>query len=221
LKTHRFEIVLAASLAAMVAAVFLWQNPGVYKGKINAGEIDSYMGRIEKLPFPAEERAELLKRTHSWLEHDDGKPVYMLNLMRFYPQLRQFPGALPFAGTPRESNATYEQHVMPMLFQAGGYPAYAGNSLNGNLMEYAPELDNWDRVLVVRYPDRRAFMNLVTREDYRQWEPYKIMALKVVLTPTEVEMNIPDLTLVAGALALLVLCLTGWWRAARRSLLVN
>src|SRR5215213_6933045 len=46
-------------------------------------------------------------RLRAWAEADDGKPVYMLNLMRYYDELRPFPGAPDFQGSPEESNTLY------------------------------------------------------------------------------------------------------------------
>jgi len=52
-------------------------------------------------------------RVRSWAEADDGRPVYMFNLIHFLPQFRTFPGAPEFKGTPKEANAYYdkEHHV--------------------------------------------------------------------------------------------------------------
>lgn len=217
MKRYRFEFGLAAILLAFVAAVWCWQNPGVFKARASDEEITRYMNAITKLPMPPDEKTEILKRSRQWLESDDGKPVYMLNLMRYYPELRRFPGAPEISGTPVEANAKYESVVVPMLLQVGGQAVYAGASKNGNLMEYGPELDNWNRVLLVRYPSRRAFLDLVTREDYAPIEPYKIMALQVVLTPTTAEVSLPEYTWFAGTLALIIFLTAGWWRSARRT----
>jgi hypothetical protein len=103
-----------------------------------------------------------------------------------------------------------------MLLKLGAQPVYAGTSKGGNLMEYDAALDNWDRVLLVRYPSRRTFLDLITREDYAPVEPYKIMALKVVLTPTNAEMVMPEYTWMAGSLALVIFLSAGWWRSARQ-----
>lgn len=214
---RRFQTWLGVCLLVFVGGVYLWQNPGVYQGGMKAAEIEAAMREIDKLPFPPEERVELLKRARRWMETDDGKPVYMLNLMRFYPQLRQYPGAIAFHGTPLQSNALYESVVIPQLMKLGGYPLYAGVSRGGNLLEHSPELDNWDRVLVVRYPNRKAFVSLVSSPTYREVAPYKLMALKVVLTPTTLELQMPDLTLLAAGLALVLFLGVGWWRACAKA----
>lgn len=216
MKIYRFELGLAALLLVFVAVIWAWQNPGLFKPRASAAEIDRYMAAVAKLPLLPEEKTEGLQRLRHWLETDDGKPVYMLNLMRYYPELKQFPGALEFAGTPVEANAKYESVAVPMLLKLGGQAVYAGTSKGGNLMEYGAELDNWDRVLLVRYPSRRAFLDLITRDDYAPVEPYKIMALKVVLTPTTAELVMPEYSWLAGTLALMIFLVVGWWRAARR-----
>ena len=215
-KRYRFEVALGAVLLAVWLAVWMWQNPGLTGHRLSPEDVSRYMSAVEKLPFPAEERAETLHYVRSWMENDDGKPVYMLNLMRFYSQLRRFPGSLDFNGTPQKSNLIYESAVMPMLFKLGGYPIYAGQAQGKNLIEHRAELDEWNRVLVVRYPSRRAFMDLVSDSAYQKIEPYKLMALLVVLTPMSVEVAVPELPWLVGALLLIVFLAVGWRRAARR-----
>ena len=68
-------------------------------------EIDQYMAVIDKLPLPAEEIQAITSRLRPWAEADDGKPVYMFNLIHFFPEVRTFPG-------PRNSK---ERQQKPML----------------------------------------------------------------------------------------------------------
>ena len=60
-------------------------------------------------------------RVRSWAEADDGRPVYMFNLIHFLPQFRTFPGAPEFKGTPKEANAYYdkEHHVARRIRLSG------------------------------------------------------------------------------------------------------
>jgi hypothetical protein len=58
---------------------------------------------------------DFLARLRSWAEADDGKPVYMLELMRFLPQLRPFDGAPDYQGTPEQANRYYEKRVALLL----------------------------------------------------------------------------------------------------------
>jgi len=214
---YRFEFCLAAAFSMLVAAVWIWQNPGFISGPLKTDEIERYTQNLENLPLPVEERAEFVATFRNWMETDDGQPVYVLNLMRYYPELRHFPGSPAIDITPQQSNSHYEQVVMPSLFKVGGYPAYAGSVDSKNLLGRGAGLDDWSRVLLVRYPSRRAFMNLVADPGYALIAPYKLMALKTMLTPTKVEMLVPPPSLILGGLLMVLFLAVGWWRAARRS----
>jgi hypothetical protein len=209
-----FEIVLAGAMLALFVAVWVWQNPGMIRGRLRAQEVARFMMQIEKLPFSEDERPEVLKRLRAWLEGDDGKPFYMLNLMRYYPELRRLPNGPEFEGTPRESNARYEAAAKSMLLKLGGYPLYAGTPQSKNILEHDPTLDRWSRLLLVRYPSRRAFVKLLTHPAYHEIEPYKLMAVQVVLTPTTAERVIPSVPLLVGGVLLVVFLAMGWARAA-------
>ncbi len=147
----------------------------------------------------------------------------MLNVMRFYEQIKQFPG-VPTTMTPIEANVHYEDVVVPILLRSGGYPIVGGNSMRissgqkkSNLIVFEPELDNWDRVLVVRYPGRRTFFDLVTNPEYLKVMPYKLASLKVVLTPVSGELVVPDVRWIVAGSCLGIFLLVGWIRAVRRN----
>ena len=106
---------------------------------------------------------------------------------------------------------------MRLLAKVGGYAVYAGEAQGANLLGFSPALDQWSRVLVVRYPSRRAFLDLVTDPAYAPIAPYKFMAFDIVLTPTSSELVLPNLWVATGALLLIVFLATGWFRAARWS----
>lgn len=97
--------------------------------------------------------------------------------MRFFDQIKPFPG-VPANMTPMEANAHYEDIAIPMLFRYGGYPIIGGSSMRisggqkkSNLIVFEPELDNWDRVIVVRWPGRRAFFDMFTNPEFLMESP--------------------------------------------------
>jgi hypothetical protein len=209
-----FLIVLAGALLALFVAVWLWQNPALLRGRLRAEEIARFLAQVEGLPSWAGERPEMLKRLRAWMESDDGKPFYMLNLMRYYPELRRLPDGPEFKGTPQESNARYEAAARPMLLKVGGYPLYAGTPQGKNLVEHDPALDDWSRLLLVRYPSRRALMKLLTQPAFHEVEPYKLMALRLVLTPTTPEVVVPSVPMMVGGVLLVMFLAVGWAHAA-------
>lgn len=208
---------VALLLLALNTTIWAWQNPGFWRGPITADEAEGYLASVAQVPLPAAERDAVLAALRRFMAEDDGQPLQMLNLMRYYAGLRPTPGsAIDFTGTTAESNAYYERAVMPTLFAVGGYPSYAGSIDSTNLIGKTPALDNWSRVLLVRYPNRRAFMELLTHPDYAPLAPYKLQALQLVLTPTRSEIQIPPLTLTVAMLSLIVFLALGWWHAACR-----
>jgi hypothetical protein len=134
--------------------------------------------------------------------------------MRYYPELRRLPNTPAFQGTPQESNARYEAAARAMLLKIGGYPLYAGTPHGKNLVAHDPALDDWSRLLLVRYPSRRAFMKLLTHPAYPEIEPYKLMALQLMLTPTTPERVVPSVPMMVGGVLLVVFLAVGWARAA-------
>ncbi|MDD3446961.1 MAG: hypothetical protein PHS60_16250 [Zavarzinia sp.] len=136
--------------------------------------------------------------------------------MRYNNMVHPLPGHAAFEGTPEESNRIYEDAAMPIAIAAGAFPLFAGNVHEENLTDKEPAADNWDRVLLMRYPNRRAFLELVSDPAYGQIAYYKLAALKVALVPAVVEMSVPDVRLAVGALLLGLFLAVGWWRAAIR-----
>ena len=174
------------------------------------------MAKIEKLPARAEGIQAFTSRIRPWAEADDGKPVFMLNLIRFYPQLRTFAGAPEFKGTPEEANAYYEKSITSLWLSHAAYPIFSGASQAKNLINIQPEKD-WGRVVVCRYPSRRTFLELLSDPSYGPMEPYKFMALEIDLVPVSSTMVIPDLRLIVGSSPLVLFLAVNWLRAARRS----
>ena len=207
-----FEFIFGVILFVLFLGFWFWHSP--IRRKLTREEINRYLAAAEKLSLPEEGKAATLARLRAWAESDDGKPVYMLNLMRFYPQLRRFPGSPEFQGTPEQANAFYEKSVLWLLFRRAGYPLVGGRPQANALLEVPPALDGWSRVVIVRYPNRRAFMSLVADPAYAPFAPYKFMALEIVLVPVAGDVRVPDLRLLVGG-GLLVLFLTvGWVLAA-------
>lgn len=215
MKRHMFEAILGAVFIGFFVFFWLWHSP--VTGKLSQEEIGRYMGIIEKSAFPPAEKAEAINRLRAWAESDDGKPVFMLNLMRNFPQVLHYPGAPDFNGTPAQSNKIYENVAIPLLFKRGSYPAYLGRPQGKNLFGYKPALNDWDEVIVVRYRDRRAFLDLLADPKYVPYMPYKLMATELNLLPTSSELVFPDFRIIVGGLLLSIFLGVGWFRAERRN----
>lgn len=99
------------------------------------------------------------------LAEDPGGPVVMLNLLRF---------------KPNGGRASYEQYSRALvegghLARVGGELLYAGD---GSTALVAEDGQAWDAVLVVRYPSRAAFCQMVADPDYQKVTHYRTEALE-------------------------------------------
>jgi len=82
---------------------------------------------------------------------EDQGPVVMLNLLKFKPD----------GGAQRYGR--YASQVEKMVTDRGGKTVYAG--LAGELLTGSEE---WDAVLLVRYPSRQAFLDMIKSAEYQK-----------------------------------------------------
>lgn len=207
---YLFPIVLAALFVALYWIFCHWHSQG--GGKLTKAEIDRYLALIEKLPLPAEGVEAFCARIRPWAEADDGKPVYMLNLVSFFDALRSFPGAPEFQGTPQEANAYYEKAIASLWLSHAAYPTFSGTPQASNLVNIQPERD-WAEVLICRYPNRRMFLKLLADPQYGPKAPYKFMAVGLDLVPVAAHRSIPDLRVVVGVSLLILFLAINWFCA--------
>ena len=90
----------------------------------------------------------------------DDEPVVMLNL-------------LEFPGDGGESYAKYGQVVLPHIQKRGGQILYDGAPLFND-----PAAGHWDRVALVYYPSRAAFLDMMADPDYQAGLPHRTKGLK-------------------------------------------
>jgi uncharacterized protein (DUF1330 family) len=96
-----------------------------------------------------------------YLADDPGGPVVMLNLLRY-------------KDGGEESYREYGRRTQEFLVKVGGEVLYAGD---GSTALVAEDGQAWDAVLVVRYPSRRAFCDMVADRDYQTVTHLRTQAL--------------------------------------------
>src|SRR5262245_58739677 len=119
-----FELILAAVLVIFYLVFSAWHSQG--GGRLTQTEIDQYIANIEKLPLPAKAVQAFVARLRPWAEADDGKPVYMFNLIQFFPRVQLFPGAPDFKGTSEQANRHYEKGLIWLWLSHASYPTFIG-----------------------------------------------------------------------------------------------
>lgn len=97
-----------------------------------------------------------------FLDEDPGGPVVMLNLLRF-------------ATGGRELYAQYAAALHEtFLPKYGGEVLYAGDASTSLVADAGQD---WDAVLLVRYPSRQAFSSMVADPEYREVTELRTRAL--------------------------------------------
>ena len=125
------------------------------KAKLTADEIDGYLKLVATLPMPGDAAQQLAARLRPWVEADDDKPTYMLNLNRYFAELRPLPGAPEFSATPAEAHGHYHRRLMGKWLRNASYPIFNGTPQGEPLIQAQPGKERWDNVWFVRYPSRR------------------------------------------------------------------
>lgn len=216
IKRFRFEMILAAILALLVAWAWHKQEPNA---PLTRTETDRYLAVIAaKFPMPdGMDKAATLARLRTFAEKDDGRDVYMLNLLRYHERMASGPApAGQFKGTPDQANTIYEDNAKPILLKSGAFPIFAGKVEEANVIG-GPDAaeDNWTRILVVHYPSRRHFFELLTDPQYLTKADFKSYAMHLALVPVKREMVVPDFRILALAGAIILFLLIALIRALR------
>ncbi|GHB04460.1 DUF1330 domain-containing protein [Algimonas arctica] len=107
--------------------------------------------------------------------HEDGVPIYMLNLLKFkqtstYSEGEQVSGA--------QAYARYAKAFGQMLRDQGlvGVETIFGGKVDRFLI--GEGADAWDAVAIVRYPDKKSMFDAVSNETYRSFHFHRKAGLE-------------------------------------------
>ena len=101
------------------------------------------------------------EQTKAFMEIDIEGPIHMLNMLRFK------------ADGGREKYREYGKHNAALLAKVGGKPisrSDARATLIGG--------EEWDEILVVEYPSRKAFLDMVLSKEFQQAKHMRQEALE-------------------------------------------
>jgi hypothetical protein len=160
--------------AALLAyGVFLaWYDN--WRGPLTEPEIESALARIETQSQIEPERMAELRR---FLESDDGKEFYMVNLIKTHQQPVPVPGSSEKRPGP-EVLKGYTDHFMPALFRRAGHPVFAGPAAAGYLEQWGVERNpGWTFSGVIRYRSRRDMIELASDPRFEPAHAYKAAAM--------------------------------------------
>lgn len=159
--------------AALVlyGAFSLWYDN--WRGPLTKEEIEMYMGRVTQNSQIAPDRVAAVRR---FLESDDGREFYMVNLIETHREPVEMPGTGE-KKPAREVLNRYTSYFMGELFRRAGHPAFAGPAAGDNLEQWGVETPAWTFSGVIRYRSRRDMIELATDPRFEPAHAYKIAAM--------------------------------------------
>ena len=100
-------------------------------------------------------------------------PVVMLNLLKFRQQAQYDDASQTCTG--KEAYATYSKGAFEHLQETGAEVIFWGDAQAAVI---APEGEEWDEVLMVRYPSIQKFVEMVTNPEYQALSKHRTAALE-------------------------------------------
>ena len=97
-------------------------------------------------------------------------PVVMLNLLRYRPVAESGHGVDGLSG--RDAYGEYGRRFATLHDRFGGEPIWMGRALHSIIGS-----EQWDFVILVRYPTRRQFVQMMQDPDYLAIAPIRAAAL--------------------------------------------
>jgi hypothetical protein len=177
----RINLAVAAVLLALwSASAWFFYAPGK---PLSPEEIDSYMGKVQTLletSFVMPEGMGMDPRglqgamgdLRAFAERDDGKAIYMVNLMKWRQGALTFPAGADLADaidSAQQADIAYNQRLFWDLLANYSHTAYL-SSAETNALNYGTaagaEADNWSEIGIFRYNSRRDFFNMITSDSY-------------------------------------------------------
>lgn len=183
--------VLTIVISIIIVTIFLvglyW-----YRGRRNPlsqVEIDRYIATIEAQTQNPGGRHDI-QALRTFLENDDGKPFYTVNLYRFYDEA-QYLEDQPYDGTGVEAFERFSSTMIRLLARRGSHPIFGST--------WADDYDDgsWDRIVIVRYRSRRDIADLFASDEFAEASMHKWAALEENERMLVQGLHIPDLTIPA------------------------
>jgi hypothetical protein len=161
--------------AALLYAVFrLWYDNR--RGALRADEIERFLAAVPGMPGAAGNDVDTLRR---FLEADDGREFYMLNLVRLAA------GEVPHpqTGTPTRAATLLRAYIrgfLPVLIRHGGHPVLQATKIGGYIDAWnVPPDPGWSLVGMMRYRSRRDMVELSLDPRFSAAHPFKFAAIPV------------------------------------------
>ncbi|MDP1874146.1 hypothetical protein [Phenylobacterium sp.] len=147
-----------------------------WRGPLSKAEVQSALADLIATGLALDGRNDLAT-LKAFLEADDGREFFMLNLVRIAPG--EIPD--PVSGQPkpaREVMGGYTRMFLPALFARAGHPAIVARKIGGYFDAWGVEADpGWSILGYMRYRSRRDLAALVVDPRFAGAHAFKFAAM--------------------------------------------
>ena len=189
--TKRSWVWLAPVLLYLI--FFSWYTN--LKGPLSSEEINHFVDILEANGSTHDRIVEI----NRFMEEDDGKHFYMMNLL----DLTDNPPELPATGldaSAEELMTHYMEYMSPALFSRACHPAFFGRVVADALdLSGIENAESWDQAALYRYRSRRDMIAIATNPKFLERHDYKIASLeKTIASPVKPLFFLGDLRFTLG-----------------------
>lgn len=201
MQNTRARFAMAGILLGVWATVaWFFYAPGT---PLQPEEIDGYMSKVETLltrsfvmpeGVGADPRglAGAMADLRAFAERDDGKAIYMVNLMKWRQGELSFPAGAELSGsirTAEQADTAYNQQLFWDLLSNYSHTAYLSSS-EPNALNYGTspgaDADGWGEIGIFRYNSRRDFFNMITSDSYMNAMYLKMVSMgAIAIAPSQ------------------------------------
>lgn len=190
-RTRRVAIALCV-VPAVLLATLLWLYASSQR-PLSTLEVDRYIERIEAQTQKPGGRHDI-PELRRFLESDDGKPFYTVNLYEFHERAH-YQDDQPHRGSGQEAFARFSEVMLQMLAKRASHPIFGSDWAD-------IASSGWDRIVIVRYRSRRDIAEIFASAAFSDASQHKWAAIKRNDRMLVQGLHIPELHIPAALLAL-------------------
>ena len=197
------RLLAAAAAAALVfCGLMYWYQWSARP--LTRPEVDRYIARIEAQRQAPGGRIDLVA-LRRFLEADDGRPFYTVNLYRFHDKAQY-----PQGGSGSEAYDRFSKVMVRLLAVRASHPIYGSDRV-------LESPGGWDRVVIVRYRSRRDIADIFATDAFADASAHQWAGVSANERLLAQSVHLPDGRIAIGVAALLA-ALAVWFAASRASM---
>ena len=200
------------ALPILLYAIFwLWYTQ--LSGPMTQNDVDEIVAALEAEGAPPE-TVDLMRR---FFEEDDGRSVFMVNLL----DMEDDPIELPATGPGASADALmghYMEYMYPALFARASHPVFFGQAVNDSIDIVGIEgAESWETAALMRYRSRRDLWEISSHPSFAERHEYKIASLeKTIAFPVRPQIFFGDPRLILFLIMITVLSMLDNWVLRKR-----